>query len=228
MELASRFLTTGPTGKLLNQDFLGKEQFPLWPDHRRCVRSRARSELGGGVTKTLSPIWLLRPRELKPARLLCPWDSPGKNTEVGCHFLLQGIWPRDRTPGLLHCRQILYWLSYGPLLPKVQYIRADVTRTCLKLHSRWLPFLSLDDQVVYFPEEMAWASDVELWRSGSQTWVDMGIVRRACFKPDCWPPLAVSVSTGLGEGLRICAADKFLGPTAAGSGSGTTLWEALF
>ena len=70
---------------------------------------------------------------------------------------------------------------------------------------------------------MAWASDVELWRSGSQTWVDMGIVRRACFKPDCWPPLAVSVSTGLGEGLRICAADKFLGPTAAGSGSGTTL-----
>ena len=28
---------------------------------------------------------------------LCPWDSPGKNTRVGCHFLLQGSsWPRDR------------------------------------------------------------------------------------------------------------------------------------
>ena len=26
---------------------------------------------------------------LQPARLLCPWDSPGKNTGVGCHFLLQ-------------------------------------------------------------------------------------------------------------------------------------------
>ena len=26
-------------------------------------------------------------------RLLCPWDSPGKNTEVGCHALLQGIFP---------------------------------------------------------------------------------------------------------------------------------------
>ena len=26
-----------------------------------------------------------------PARLLCPWDFPGKNTGVGCHFLLQGI-----------------------------------------------------------------------------------------------------------------------------------------
>ena len=28
---------------------------------------------------------LLQPRQLKPARLLCPWDFPGKNTEVGCH-----------------------------------------------------------------------------------------------------------------------------------------------
>ena len=28
-----------------------------------------------------------------PARLLCPWDSPGKNTGVGYHFLLQGIFP---------------------------------------------------------------------------------------------------------------------------------------
>ena len=26
-------------------------------------------------------------------RLLCPWDFPGKNTGVGCHFLLQGILP---------------------------------------------------------------------------------------------------------------------------------------
>ena len=31
----------------------------------------------------------LRPRGLQPTRLLHPWDSPGKNTGVGCHFLLQ-------------------------------------------------------------------------------------------------------------------------------------------
>ena len=30
---------------------------------------------------------------LKPTRLLCPWDFPGKNTGVGCHFLPQGIFP---------------------------------------------------------------------------------------------------------------------------------------
>ena len=31
----------------------------------------------------------VRPRGLQPTRLLRPWDSPGKNTGVGCHFLLQ-------------------------------------------------------------------------------------------------------------------------------------------
>ena len=38
-----------------------------------------------------------------PTRLLCPWISPGKNTGVGCHALLQGIFPtQELKPGLLH------------------------------------------------------------------------------------------------------------------------------
>ena len=54
----------------------------------------------------------LRPCGLQPARLLCPWDSPGKNTGVGCHALLQGIFPTQGSNlGLLQCRQILYCLS---------------------------------------------------------------------------------------------------------------------
>ena len=45
----------------------------------------------------------------EPARLLCPWNSLGKNTRVGFHSLLQGIFPtQGLNPGLLHCRQILY------------------------------------------------------------------------------------------------------------------------
>ena len=42
----------------------------------------------------------LRPHGLWPTRLLCPWDSPVKNTGMGCHALLQGDLPnpaRDRT-----------------------------------------------------------------------------------------------------------------------------------
>ena len=49
---------------------------------------------------------------LYPARLFCPWNFPGKNTGVSCHFLLQAIFPtQGSSPGLLHCRQILYCLS---------------------------------------------------------------------------------------------------------------------
>ena len=40
-------------------------------------------------------------------------NSPGKNTVVGCRFLLQGIFPTPGSNlGLLHCRHILYHLSY--------------------------------------------------------------------------------------------------------------------
>ena len=42
-----------------------------------------------------------------------PWDFPGKNTGVGCHFLLQRIFPtQGLNPSLLHCRQTLYHLSH--------------------------------------------------------------------------------------------------------------------
>ena len=54
------------------------------------------------------------------ARLLCPWDSSGKNTGVGCHALLQGIFATQGSNlGLLHCRQILYhWaIREAPIAP---------------------------------------------------------------------------------------------------------------
>ena len=48
-----------------------------------------------------------------PARLLHPWDFPGKNTGVVCHFLCQGIFPaQGSNPGLPNCRQTLHHLSY--------------------------------------------------------------------------------------------------------------------
>ena len=57
----------------------------------------------------------LQPHKLQPTRLLSPWNFPGKNTGVGCHFLLQGIFPtQGSSPGLLHCRQMLYPLSPQP------------------------------------------------------------------------------------------------------------------
>ena len=46
-------------------------------------------------------------------KLLRPWNFQGKSTGVGCHFLLQGIFPtQGSNPGLSHCRQTLYHLSH--------------------------------------------------------------------------------------------------------------------
>ena len=36
---------------------------------------------------------LCNPMDLQPTRLLCPWGCSGRNSGVGCHFLLQGIFP---------------------------------------------------------------------------------------------------------------------------------------
>ena len=47
----------------------------------------------------------LWPHGLLPTRLFCPWDFPGKNTDTGDHFLLQGIFPiQGLNPCLLHFR----------------------------------------------------------------------------------------------------------------------------
>ena len=50
---------------------------------------------------------------LRPHGLYSPWNSPGQNTGVDSLFLLQVIFPtQGSNPGLPHCRQILYQLSY--------------------------------------------------------------------------------------------------------------------
>ena len=57
----------------------------------------------------------LQPHRLQPARLLCPWDAPGKNTGLVALPSSRGFsQPRDRTssPYLLYCRQIFYPLSH--------------------------------------------------------------------------------------------------------------------
>ena len=80
-------------------------------------------------------------------------DSLGKNTGVGCHFLLQGIFPTQGwNPGLLHCRQILYPLShqgrpfsmvstsnsvttFSPHCPNCQ-VSTDNTQTLILYHAK--------------------------------------------------------------------------------------------
>ena len=50
---------------------------------------------------------------LWPHGLYSPWNSPGKNIRVGCHALLQGIFPtQGSNPRLPHCKWILYQQSH--------------------------------------------------------------------------------------------------------------------
>ena len=65
-----------------------------------------------GLVLLLSHFSHLRPlaiQGLQPTRLLNPWDFLGKNTGVGCHALLQGIFPtQESNQHLLHYRWTLY------------------------------------------------------------------------------------------------------------------------
>ena len=67
---------------------------------------------------TQSCLTLSDPTDCSPPGSSVHGDSPGKNTGVSCHALLQGIFPtQGSNPGLLHCRWILYCLSHqGSLL----------------------------------------------------------------------------------------------------------------
>ena len=59
---------------------------------------------------------LCDPMECSPTRLLCPWNSPDKSTEVGSPSILQDIFP-TQGPNLvlLHYKQILYCLSHSSI-----------------------------------------------------------------------------------------------------------------
>ena len=61
---------------------------------------------------------------LRPHGINSPWNSPGQNAGVRNHSLLQGIFlTQELTWGLLHCRRILYQLSYqeSPFLAMIPF-----------------------------------------------------------------------------------------------------------
>ena len=80
---------------------------------------------------------------------LHPWNSPCKNTRVGCHVLLQGIFPtQESDPGLRHCRQILSQLSHQGRLTVPRFFQtrpmtpaASEIVTLIRIQSRWNRFI---------------------------------------------------------------------------------------
>ena len=79
----------------------------------------------------------VRPYGLQSARFLCPWDSPGMHTGVGCHTLLQGISPvQESDLCLLHLSPALaggFFTIVPPGKPRLE----------VSLSKRWKLFTSL-------------------------------------------------------------------------------------
>ena len=96
----------------------------------------------------------LWPHGLYTARLLCPWDSPGKNSGVGCHALLQGIFPtQGLNPYLFHF--LLWQAAFLPLAPPRKLIsrihrenQYVVSHSPVQTHTRRLlsPIFSLTER----------------------------------------------------------------------------------
>ena len=91
--LAGGFFTTEPPGKPYMQST--SYEMPSLVNHKLELRFLGEISTTSDMQMLLlllsrfSCVWLCDPHRRQPTRFLCPWDSPGKNTRMGCHFLLQ-------------------------------------------------------------------------------------------------------------------------------------------
>ena len=99
----------------------------------------------------------LQPHGLQPAKLLCSWDSPGKNTRVGCHSIIQGMFPTQRSNPGLHCRHFLYHLSrQGSADPvKIFNVKASLNWN-LSVKSTQLIYSDVELTVLHSPHGQHW------------------------------------------------------------------------
>ena len=104
--------------------------------------------------KSESESWSVVFDSLQPHGLYSPRNSPGQNTGVGSSFLLQGIFPTQRSnPSLLHCRQILYQLSHkgGWVWLKIKIWGSFGSRETFDVEHRGLTQLTWDLGLTYRP-----------------------------------------------------------------------------
>ena len=108
--------------------WVGLKQSPLWRE------------------VTQSCLTLCNPMDCSPAKPLYPWDFPGKNTGVGCHFVLQEIFlSQGLNPVLPHCGQNLYPLSHQGN-PRVLYWRKNP-----RFSARWKYWNCVGDNRLLLP-----------------------------------------------------------------------------
>ena len=75
----------------------------------------------------------VQPYGLKPPKLLCPWNSLGKDIEVGCHFLLQGTFLTQGSN--LHLLHLLSWQVCSLLLAPLTAWKIKCTHHHLQIQT---------------------------------------------------------------------------------------------
>ena len=96
--------------------------------------------------KALSRVWLF-----ETPGLYSPWNSPGQNTGVDSLSLLQGIFPTQRSnSGLLHCRWILYQVSYEGNRPQNWPFSVPTPSGSADLQG-WSKLLSMGNSEIQYP-----------------------------------------------------------------------------
>ena len=136
--------------------------FGLWG----IAKKRQGGWYSAGVLSCFSCVRLFATLWIAASQALCPWNSPGKNTGVDSHSLLQGIFStQGSNMGLLHCRCIIYYLTHqrsrhkadiilhNSLLRKLRLeLLQNLPNLSLFLDSGDLEFVTLSDSKAYiFP-----------------------------------------------------------------------------
>ena len=105
---------------------------------------------------------LLRPQGLQLTRILCPWDFPGKNTGVCCHFLLQGIFLTQKLKSWF-----LHWQAdYLPLTHQgnpVEYYSLIKMNKIVSLFERWMDLESVIQRWKSEREKQRLKINVYMW-----------------------------------------------------------------
>ena len=129
--------------------------------------------------QSCSTLW---PHRLQPTRLLCSRDFPGKNTGVGCHFLLQGVFPTQGSNSLfLH---LLYWqVDFLPLRHLGSQHLIFYTRWHLKYIAsyKWQHVIPSENHSSKF----TWNEEYLILRSNQEKW-EVPTKFSKCICPACF------------------------------------------
>ena len=119
----------------------------------------------------------MRPHGLYPIRFLCSWNYLGKNTRVGCHFLLQGIFlTQGLNPSLLH---LLHWQADSlPLhylgIPLIHMVNSNFERhhhVCLVNIQHVIK--SSNIVVSILKKRHQWEAEERSWTKSGKIWNEM-------------------------------------------------------